>query len=1004
MRKLILLPWLLLCCLLLISNGRAQSLADEKQFVDALQNTLQQQYSRYQNREAPICSLRFHLESVNDYVLASSMGSLTSKQHHSYRTLTVELFVGDPSSGKVVTSSSEKNILIPLDYNFPAVEHIISNEVKQVYLNAEKSFLEKQFSEKTGDPVDYDVLPMTAAPLVSEIQLDYCSDLPMEEWENTDKAYSDLWNTFGPQVSGTATLHYTCTHSIDVRNNGFQKTHNQNVTLLTLAASLTDEEGYTIPCEKHFLVEYPSDLPEKNAILQEETAMFDRMQNQANAPRVVTATSCPVLFSNQAAALVLSQDYLSGNPANLSNPILNARQDKNQLWVDCATHISDNDLFKKLLQTIKNQNKEYGYWIQALHYSESDGFVPEVVFRIYADGRANELVRGISIPKNQHFWNQVMDGGGISDFTIAPTSITGSEPMRCTAPSVLCYLIDIKSITTKPKHSLLLPVSFDEPHAPLAFPTLATQVMQDEIQRFLTDSTLLGNPKPYDVEYLISDANTYTVESSMGSTLSACEQPLRYLNTRLLVGDNTLNNENLYSFPNTVSCPLPLDNNYANMTQTVHQCTEDAYRQALADYEEKVRLTALVDNDGKSALKDRSDAFSKSSLNEQPLEEISLSQVEYLANDLSARFLQNNNTLYNSGVTTYVYQANAYFTNAQNIQYIRPFHLLCVQLYASAITEDGDTLYDSTQLLYRDFHDLPDINILYQEVDVMAKRLQEWAHAPRITEYYDGPVLLSKDAVSEMLPFLLVESTPSLLNTRTPINTLNYTPNFWMKMLNKQVSSDILNVTANYEQELASGIHLMGYHTLDAEGLDVNKKTNLIRKGQLLELLSNRTPTKVCKYSNGHQQLCLNDRHLVTALGAGILEITGNSTLDERALTKELLKQARASGNKYAYRIEKMVKRQDPDGHITLVPLYVSRIKVANGETTPVRVSQTTPVDFNLLNRISAVSRERVVFNKLLKQLNVKQLNKQEVFWGIPSSIISPAFVLLNDFQLIAQE
>ena len=134
------------------------------------------------------------------------------------------------------------------------------------------------------------------------------------------------------------------------------------------------------------------------------------------------------------------------------------------------------------------------------------------------------------------------------------------------------------------------------------------------------------------------------------------------------------------------------------------------------------------------------------------------------------------------------------------------------------------------------------------------------------------------------------------------------------------------------------------------------------------------------------------------------MEITGNNTLDERALTKELLKQARAAGNKYAYRIEKMGKQQDADGHIRLVPLYVNRIKVANGEAFPVRVSQTESVDFNLLNKVSGVSRERVVFNKLLKQLNTKQMNKQDIFWGIPSSIISPSFILLKNFQLMPQE
>ena len=1004
MRKLILIPCLFFCCWLLTTTGIAQSLTDEKAFVSALQNNLRLQYEKYSNREAPICALRFYVEFTDNYSLESSMGSLFHKQHDLSRTLVIDMHVGISQTGNVIQSTSaEKTIRLPLDPNAQSIEHILNEEIQALYSETEQKFYEQQYRKTIGLSNLLSTIP--DYPNQTELVTENCIEFSSAEWEQNLCSYTNLWNSFDDHAYGKASLNYTCLHYYDIRENGFLRSGIKNTTLLSLSASITDQEGYEIPLENHYLVQHPSDLPDINSIIHAETEMHDKLQSMANTPRV-SVFSGPVLFSNKAAALVLMGNYYSDNKHLLANPLLEIRKDEALVAINTTSSCSDNELVQRLQQTLKDRKIEFGYWIVFLHYAENEGFIAQEAYRIYADGRPKEQIHGLVINQNQSFWNQVMACGNTLNESIAVSALTGEAPIHCIAPAILCYYIESKPLIKKSQPHLLTPITSGDLASDQSFSALATQVIQEEVQQFFNDTNLLSAPKPYEVEYLITDALSCTIESSEGSTLHVTETPIRNINTRLMVGNNTMNNENLAFAPRDISEPLPFDNHHDNLQDVVHRCTEKAYLQALLDYETKSKLSEKKTSDGKRILPDRSDAVCVSFFDERPIEEVPTTQLENLAQNLSARFVQNDNAeiLHRSGVNLYVYQANAHIINSQNVQHVRPFRLLGIQMYASVVTEDGDTLCDNTQCLFRDIHDISDMEALYNKIDRIVSKLREWKTAPKFSEFYDGPVLFSQEAISALLPYTLVENSPSLLGLRTPADPQQEEHNLWKNSLDKQVVSNTINVSARYDKESHQDITFIGYHTVDAEGISVDKKTELIHNGVLVNLLSNRTPFGHGRYSNGHQQIALCNGHLVTSLGPGILEITGKSTLDKELMMKELLKLARSQGHRYAYWVDKLGVRTDDYGQPHLHLLYVYRVSLAKGEKTMVRVSQSEPIDFNLLNRIVSVSKEEFSFNTLLKQININQIDKNNPFWGIPASFLCPSQMLINKFRIFPYE
>ena len=1003
MRRILLLPILLLCCLIIQTNSQAQTLADEKRFLDTLQAQLQEQYQLYRNRDVPICDLRFSVENTESYLLESSMGSLTRNEHRTECTLVIDLIVGDLQNGDVTTgTSAPKRILLPVDYNTQALRQILTREVQSVYAEAEKKQKERKLAERFGaKPSRLYISPSLDQENIEPTAM-AVEDFSVNDYIPKLKTCTDIWNTFETGVSGRATLLYTLTHSYLLASDGLSQAHQHNSTLLTLAASSADKEDNILTFEKNVLANHPNELPEAPSIIQMEINLYEQLVQAAETP-IAEPGLHPALFSNEAAPLLLYQVYKGEPTIPEPHALLTVHEDDVHFNVSSTSSHSDAELIQQLRQAARQQHTEYGYWVKSLCFFETEGLVAQEVYRIYADGRTDEQVHGVAINNTPAaIWANIIACGKDKDCNIAPPALTHTQPVTCCAPAVLCYQIETRNALTTAKPVILSPAATNNtPNQDLQFSAMASRVMQDEIQHFFEDSLLNTDSKPYNLEMLITDATVYAVHSTMGSVIFSEEKPVRSVCTRVLVGNDGFNNENLATPTLAKAYPLPLDNNYDNAIRSLHQSVNDNYRQAIIDYQQKGELSFDPTIASKNRLKDRSDAYCRSSFKDTPYPDCNISQLQDWATMLSAVFTQDNaamQELCNSGADIYLYQAKAYFASAQNVQYVKPFQLCYVVLYAETLTDDGELLRGEKRLLYHDFNELPDPAKLQDEALRIAEQLALLKQAPKVTEYYDGPVIISGDAVASMFAQTLLEGTPSLVADRMPAETGKTTFNYWETLKNKSVMHASLSVRARYDINRFESTPLIGFHEIDAEGVPVEKSTDLIVNGKLENLLSNRIPTNANRFSNGHQQLALDHLRLVPTRGAGVLELSCRHTLDDKALEKELLKEARALGAKYAYQIVSCPRRHDGGDNASIIAY---RIKVSNGEKTLVRIRQTECLSADIWQRVSTASSGKIAYNILVNSQIKSSTEDCSPLTGIPTSLILPAQILINSLKIL---
>lgn len=970
-------------------------------FVATLQAQLQEQYQLYRNRDVPICDLRFSVENTESYLLESSMGSLTRNKHRTECTLVIDLIVGDLEKGDITTGTSAPRIIhLPVDYSTLALRQILSREVQWVYAEAEKKQKDRKLAEQFGAKPSRQYLSPSYNQEDIDPTITVVEDFSVNDCIPKLNTCTDIWNTYETGASGRATILYTLTHQHTLTSGGLPQTRHSNSALLTLEASIPDKDHNILSVEKSILANHPDELPEAPSIIRMEINLYEQLVQTAETP-IAESGFQPILFSNEAAALLLYHAYKQTSPE--PHALLKVRKEDAYFTVSSTSSYSDAELIQQLKQAARQQHKEYGYWVKSLCFSETEGLVAQEVYRIFVDGRTGEQVHGLAIGGTPTaIWNSIIACGKDNDCNIAPPALTHTYPVTCCAPAVLCYQIETHNAITPAKTAMLSPAAKNNtPNQDLQYSALAARVMQDEIQHFFEDSILIAEPKPYDLEMLMTDAKVYSVRSSMGSVIFSEEKPVRSVCTRVLVGNDGFNNENLNSPTLAKDYPLPLDNNYDNTIRSLHNAVNDSYRQALMDYRQKEDIPFDLKIPNKNRLKDRSEAYCRSSFEETPNPDCNINQLQDWATSLSAVFTQENTQaqeLCNSGVDIYLYQAKTYFASAQNVQYIKPFQLCYVVLYAEAKAEDGELLRDEKHLLYRNFNELPDPSILQDDALQMAERLSLLKKAPKVTEYYDGPVMISEESVATLFAQTLLEGTPSLVADRMPAKKDKASFNYWETLKNKSVIHPSLSVRARYDVDRFESTPLIGYHEIDAEGVPVEKSTDLIVNGKLENLLSNRTPTNVSRFSNGHQQLVLENLRLVPTRGAGVLELSCRHTLDDKALEKELLKEARATGSKYAYQIVSCPRRHDDTDNTSIIAY---RIKVSNDEKTLVRIQKTEQLSADIWQRVCAVSSNKKAYNQLVNS-RIKTTNKDcSPLTGIPTSLILPAHILIKSMKII---
>ena len=167
---------------------------------------------------------------------------------------------------------------------------------------------------------------------------------------------------------------------------------------------------------------------------------------------------------------LMTRTPLDGHPVSNGHARAEAGYDpvsrQSNLIVETKNHKTEEELRALLLEEVKKQGKEYGYFFKevsgGLTYTAKGGnnsfFVtPLEVYRIYLDGRPDELVRGVDLigtPLSM-FSNIIYAGGESQVFTGMCGAESGQIPVTAISPTILVNKVETQR---KAKSQDMLPI------------------------------------------------------------------------------------------------------------------------------------------------------------------------------------------------------------------------------------------------------------------------------------------------------------------------------------------------------------------------------------------------------------------------------------------------------------------------------------------------------------------------------------------------------------------
>ena len=145
---------------------------------------------------------------------------------------------------------------------------------------------------------------------------------------------------------------------------------------------------------------------------------------------------------------------------------LNPTARQSNLVVETTQEKSEKELRVALRDELKRQSKEYGYYFASVTggFTQTGRYSPNVfnvtpteVYRVYADGRPDELVRGVDLVGTPlaMFAQIGAAGGGVGYFMGMCGAESGSLQASCSAPMLFVRQIEIQK---KPKSQSLPPL------------------------------------------------------------------------------------------------------------------------------------------------------------------------------------------------------------------------------------------------------------------------------------------------------------------------------------------------------------------------------------------------------------------------------------------------------------------------------------------------------------------------------------------------------------------
>ena len=688
------------------------------------------------------------------------------------------------------------------------------------------------------------------------------------------------------------------------------------------------------------------------------------------------------------------------------------------LVVQPSLAVPGDELRRRLRDEARRQGKPFGLLFRDISggFTNTERFMPQafkvlpvIVYRVWADGRPDELLRGVDIVGTPlAALNKIMAAtDDYQTFNGFCGAESGFVPVSATSPSLLVQQIEVER---QLKGSDKPPVLSPPPVATVsATDDPVRRAMRDELGRTMAEMRVEDQPRPHYAAYTVTEGSFARVSATFGAVTSQSEHRSRTLRSDVRVGDPSFDSGNFQEggFGAWASHgggfgSLPLDDDYLVVRRALWLRTDEAYKRAVDTLAKKKASAG-----GQSAAdEDKIPDFAA----QAPAQTVSLpvfappeaGPLRALAIKLSALF------------QTYPLIATSHVDALQALgrqRYLASNGTWAderdtfVRLDVSATTQapDGMRLSDAVAFTAKTVDELPTAADMEKAIRALAQELSS-ATSATIPENGTALVLFEGPAAGQIVKSLLAEH----LAGTPPPKTAGGEGLFgggsreFAGKIGQRVAARFLSVHDDPLAERGPGKELLfGNYRADDEGVPA-QKVSLIEAGVLKTLLMSRTPSKEVARSNGHgraSQLASVKGHIAN------LFVTAKGGLSRQALLDQLAKESKARHcEAYIVRlvddpttggVPDMADLAEHMFHLftggrrggsaaPVYPLVASRLK--NGKEEPVRGFTFEGMVPKALKDIVAAGRDPFVLN-FIDGLGGT---------GLPSAIVSPALLFAD--------
>jgi len=428
------------------------------------------------------------------------------------------------------------------------------------------------------------------------------------------------------------------------------------------------------------------------------------------------------------------------------------------------------------------------------------------------------------------------------------------------------------------------------------------RAMRDEIERARSVS-LPNLDKPYFIQYVVDQADNFSVSASLGGLLTRSQSRFRAPEVQVRVGDYRFDNSNYAGgFGLGTRYDLgrfPLDDSYEVLRRYLWLETDSAYKAAVETLSRKrAALRNLNHNDQVADF-----AHATPLHHITPFRKFSIDQDGWTkrVRDLSAVFTQYPDVK-NSSIELESAVGGFTLVNSEGTEVREPEDVTYLRARAIAQAPDGMTVRDAVTFHAVEASGLPGDAELTRGVKALAENVVALSHAP-MGEDYNGPVLFEGVAGAQIVAELLGRN---LALTRRPVTDGNrggFQPSDLDGRIGARVLPDSFDVVDDPTQKEWRGRRLFGSYDVDREGV-APTPLHLVEKGALKGYLLTRQPVHGYEGSNGRARL-------PGRMGANVASISNlfvhsSDTVTPAELKKKLIELCQARQKPYGIIVRKM--------------------------------------------------------------------------------------------------